>query len=78
MIKIETHCHSLGGSSCGTCSVEEIIEFYKDAGYGGIVLTNHYSKYIVEGYYGSKSDKEGVDRFFSLYDELKKKRKKKA
>ena len=70
MIKIETHCHSKGGSSCGTCTAKEIVEFYKNAGYGGIVLTNHYSQSIVEDYYGAKNDKEGVDRFFSLYDEF--------
>ena len=42
MIKIETHVHT-GGSWCALCSLKEIFEHYKSFGYGGIVVTNHYS-----------------------------------
>ena len=69
MIKLETHCHSAGGSPCGTTSIDDIVKFYKDAGYGGIVLTNHYDTYLKD-YYGVENDTQVVDRFFALYDEL--------
>ena len=42
MIKIETHAHT-GGSWCALCPLEEIFQHYKKFGYGGIVVTNHYS-----------------------------------
>ncbi len=42
MIKIETHAHT-GGSWCALCGLEEIFKHYKANGYGGLVVTNHYS-----------------------------------
>ena len=42
MIKIETHAHT-GGSWCALCQLEEIFRHYKSYGYGGLVVTNHYS-----------------------------------
>lgn len=44
MIKLETHCHS-AGSWCATCGLEGLIKEYKNANYGGVVITNHYSEY---------------------------------
>ena len=73
MLTIETHCHSLGGSACGTCSADEIIGFYKSVGYDGIVLTNHYSKAIIDDEYKAKTDVEAVDKFFALYELMKEK-----
>ena len=74
MIKLETHCHSLGGSPCGDTPIDDILNFYNQAGYGGIVLTNHYDTYMPD-YYGVKGqgDKAVVDKFFSMYDEMKEK-----
>ena len=34
MIKTELHIHSLGGSYCAQVSAKEIVECYKQAGYG--------------------------------------------
>ena len=41
--KYEIHCHTKEVSRCGTLPVEELIKIYKEAGYSGIVLTDHYS-----------------------------------
>lgn len=43
-MKIELHAHSKEISSCGKLSVEELLELYRNAGYDGIVLTNHFNR----------------------------------
>ena len=73
MIKLETHCHAGGASPCGDCPVDKVIEYYKKENYGGIVLTNHYTRVIIELWYGAKSDAEGVEKYLSFYDVFKKK-----
>ena len=67
MIKLETHLHT-GGSFCADWNTEDIILEYKKAGYGGLVITNHYSEsnFIA---YGDGTDKGYVDFFFNLIDE---------
>ena len=70
MIKLETHCHSLGSSACGTTAPEIIAEEYAKAGYGGIVLTNHYAKAYFTEYPGA-GKKEKLDYYFSLGEKMK-------
>ncbi len=41
--KYELHCHTKEVSLCGKVPVKEIIRMYKEHGYNGIVLTDHYS-----------------------------------
>jgi|LSQX01.1.fsa_nt_gb hypothetical protein len=41
--KYELHCHTKNVSACGRVSAAEIVKMYKDAGYSGIVITDHYS-----------------------------------
>ena len=72
MIKLEMHLHSLGGSSCAQERPETILEIYKKAGYGGIVLTNHYGKNHFELHKG-ESKKEKIDGYCALYHDFKKK-----
>lgn len=38
----ETHLHSMEGSACGKVSGREYVQFYKDAGYDGIIITDHF------------------------------------
>lgn len=38
----ETHCHTSQGSACGRMTGEEAARFYKDAGYDGIIVTDHF------------------------------------
>ncbi len=66
MIKIETHAHT-GGSWCALCSLKEIFEHYKSNGYGGIVVTNHYS-YAECVSHGYANPREYAKYFFSLIE----------
>ncbi len=70
MIKIETHCHSLGSSGCATTAPEKIARVYSEYGYGGIVLTNHYAAAHFNNYPG-ESKKEKLDYYFSLGDKMR-------
>lgn len=44
MFKYETHLHSIEGSACAHCSARDMVQAYKNAGYAGFVLTNHFIK----------------------------------
>lgn len=41
--KYELHCHTGCVSRCGRVDPEEIVKLYKQEGYSGIVVTDHYS-----------------------------------
>ncbi|MCM1285844.1 MAG: PHP domain-containing protein [Acetobacter sp.] len=41
--KYELHCHTGCVSRCGRIEPEEIVKLYKEKGYSGIVVTDHYS-----------------------------------
>ncbi len=41
--KYELHCHTKEVSRCGQVPAKEIIKMYKEKGYDGIVITDHYS-----------------------------------
>ena len=41
--KYELHCHTGAVSRCGRVEPEKIVEMYVEAGYNGIVVTDHYS-----------------------------------
>ncbi|MBR5191890.1 MAG: hypothetical protein IKW33_00585 [Clostridia bacterium] len=71
MIKLETHCHCKGGSPCGQTPPKKLVEEYKNAGYGGIVLTNHSNEKSYNTYEGT-THKEKINFFFSLYEEFEK------
>lgn len=73
MIKVELHCHSLGGSVCGHATMDDIIDDYTAKGFGGVVLTNHYSSYNPVETSDEITLKDKVDKFFALYDDLKEK-----
>ena len=42
MHKYETHMHSFPVSRCAKAGVEESLEFYKELGYDGVFVTNHF------------------------------------
>lgn len=44
MYLYETHVHSLAGSACGQCEPQEVVKAYKQAGYAGLILTDHFIK----------------------------------
>ena len=66
MIKIETHAHT-GGSWCALCELKEIFQHYKNFGYGGIVVTNHYSYSECKGH-GFSNYRDYAKYFFSLIE----------
>ena len=43
MFKYELHCHTGDVSLCASLSPEDLVQRYRDAGYDGLVLTNHFS-----------------------------------
>ena len=69
MIKLETHCHSLGGSPCATSPNEILIEDYVKAGYGAIVITNHINKPSYDCHKG-ETHAQKVRYYFSLIENL--------
>lgn len=42
MYKYETHLHTAPVSLCARASVGETLEFYKEKGYAGVFITNHF------------------------------------
>ena len=42
MYKYETHLHTYPVSRCGHVEVEENLRFYKEIGYDGVFITNHF------------------------------------
>ena len=69
MIKLETHSHSLGASRCARETAETIANIYKQAGYGGIVLTNHLChNYFIE--YEGDTNTAKKEYFIRLYDDF--------
>ena len=68
--KYEIHCHTKEVSRCGTLPVAELIKIYKDAGYSGIVLTDHYSPMTFNpSEFFSKN--KALDHYLRAYREAK-------
>lgn len=69
--KYETHCHTKLVSRCGQLDIKELVELYKDAGYSGIVLTDHYSPmtFDLPDFF---SKKRAIDHYLRAYREAKK------
>lgn len=65
-ILIDTHVHTSEVSSCGRVTAKDMVNYYKKAGYDGIIITDHY----FDGYFESLpydrwADK--IDCFLSGY-----------
>jgi len=67
--KIETHCHTLGGSGCALVPAKDVVKAYVDAGYDALMITNHYDSYSVEK--PGLSPRECAQKFIDLYREAK-------
>ena len=72
MIKLETHCHTYGASSCANTPNEIIVQKYLQAGYGAIVVTNHFSVHSYNNYFVGNTHKEKTDSYFRFIDEFSK------
>lgn len=47
-MKLEMHAHTNEVSFCAHISAKDTVNLYKDSGYDGIVITNHYSRYFID------------------------------
>lgn len=67
----ETHMHTREGSACGQSSGQDMAISYKNAGYTGVIVTDHnwYGNTAVDR---SLPWEEWVDRFFEGYRNVKK------
>ena len=64
MYLYETHVHSLNGSLCGKCTPQELVRAYKQAGYTGFILTDHF----VKGNTSVPRDLDWETRMLMYYD----------
>lgn len=48
MVLTETHCHTGEISQCAKVPAKEIPKLYRDAGYGAIIVTDHYNVWTLE------------------------------
>ncbi|MFP3154217.1 PHP domain-containing protein [Lachnospiraceae bacterium ZAX-1] len=46
--KVETHAHTKGASPCAKVPVYETVKIYANAGYGALIITNHFNWDTVE------------------------------
>lgn len=69
--KYELHCHTSMVSQCGRVEPKDIVQMYKEKGYSGIVVTEHYSPltYGLNSYY---KPQRLIDFYISSYEEMKK------
>ncbi len=72
MYRYETHLHTAPASKCGKSSIREHMEFYKELGYDGIFVTNHFVDGNINIDYRDKPYAEQIEFFFSDYEEGKK------
>ena len=57
---LDTHVHTSEVSSCGKVEAAQMVRYYKEAGYNGIIITDHYYKEyfesMLEGSWEEKTD----------------------
>ena len=65
----ETHLHTLPISACAKVGVRETLEFYKDAGYAGVFMTEHF----IDGNFDRAARElpyeEKIRHYFSAFEE---------
>jgi predicted metal-dependent phosphoesterase TrpH len=65
--KYDTHVHTDETSICGKVKAAELVHLYKDCGYCGIVITDHYYK----GYFNSLSDDKWEEKILKYLNGYK-------
>ena len=71
--KYELHCHTKYGSrQCGRTEPKEIAKLYKEAGYSGVVITDHYSPLTFNLTHGHFNPKKFIHEYINPYYEMKK------
>lgn len=64
------HVHTKGRSPCAKVEAERVVKLYKEKGYSGIVITDHYMPWLFE-LNNCKTDSEKVEFFLKGYREVK-------
>ncbi len=67
----ETHFHTSDVSTCAHISAEDAVALYKNAGYSGVVVTDHFSQDCFENKYPGETWKEKVDYYLRGYKKAK-------
>lgn len=62
--RLELHAHTNPASPCGDATPEELVQLYLDAGFDGVVMTNHFS----HAAFGNLSREAFVQSQMSDYD----------
>ncbi len=47
-MKVELHAHTSQTSPCSNISAGRLVKMYEEKGYGAVVITDHYSKWVME------------------------------
>lgn len=67
----EAHFHTADVSTCAHVSAEEAVELYKNAGYSGVVVTDHFTFDCFEKKYPGETWNEKLDYFLRGYRNAK-------
>lgn len=70
LYKYETHCHTSEGSKCASSTAAEMVRKYKEIGYTGIIVTDHF----FNGNCAVPRDlpwKERIDLYYKGYEHAK-------
>ena len=68
MYRYETHMHTAPASQCATATVRESLEFYKELGYDGVFITNHFLDGNININYRELPFKEKLELFCEDYE----------
>ncbi len=69
MYRYETHCHTAPVSRCARASAADTVNFYKQAGYDGIFITNHFLDGNINAAARELPYREQIDYYFADYEE---------
>lgn len=68
MYLYETHLHTSPVSQCARANARETVEYYKNAGYGGIFITNHFLDGNINLEIRKQPYAEQIEFFFADYE----------
>ena len=69
MYKYETHLHTSPVSHCAKAGAAESLAFYKEMGYDGVFVTNHFLDGNINRDYREIPYREAIEFYFSDYEE---------
>ena len=67
--RYETHLHTFPASQCARASIRENVEFYKELGYDGIFITNHFLDGNINRDYRALPYEEQIELLFRDFEE---------